>query len=854
MPGYAAQPRLHLIEARTLRGLSQQQVADRIGTTHVNVSRWERGVTKPNPYFRRKLCRLFGKGEQELDLDLGAGLQEAVDEVAVSPLTRTSRNAVYDSAIPLQPAISLVGRDEELARIRKRLCAGGSIALTALNGLPGVGKTALSIALAHDAKIRKHFRDGIVWAGLGPHPNIPGLLSRWGTLLGLSSTEMSALGNNEEWAETLRNAIGSRYMLVVIDDAWRIEDALTFKVGGPHCAHLLTTRFPSIATALTVDGATVIRELGEEESMTLLQLLAPEVVDREEKKAHDLVQAVGGLPLALTLIGNYLRQQSHNGQSRRIQAALKRLSDVEERLQISEPHGPTEKHTSLPIDTSLSLQSVIAVTARQLQEQARTALYALAVFPAKPNSFAEEAALAVAGCTTDTLDALSDAGLLESTSSGRYTLHQTIADYARIHLQGHTAYDRLIAYIIDYIEAHKKDYELLELESGTIFAALEAAYDLQRQAESVRGVIAFAPFLLARGFYAQAKQHLQRAHEAAVELGDSHGIASVLLYLGEIAQNQGEYAQAESYYHDGLQQAHQMGDEERLSALLANLGWVTWRRGKYVQAEEYLKEGLALAQQIGHREHISNLLKILGSVVGSQGRYVQAEAYLLEGLTIALQIGDREQICTLLINLGVTAGEQGNYTQAEGYFQQGLTLARQIGHREQLCALLINLGEIADEEGDDAQAEAYFQEGLTLARQLGHREWISILLISLGSSAQRQGNYTRAEAYLHEGLDLARQIGRPRIICNALYEYGNLYLNLHQIAAAEAMFQETLNLLPEGDQELLARVRYGLARIAAIRSNIHEARYLGQASLTIFEAIGRRRAKEVRVWLEELED
>src|SRR5579864_8274796 len=117
MPGYAAQPRLHLIEARTLRGLSQQQVADRIGTTHVNVSRWERGVTKPNPYFRRKLCRLFGKGEQELDLDLGAGLEEAVDEVAVSPLTRTSRNAVYDSAIPLQPAISLVGRDEELARI-----------------------------------------------------------------------------------------------------------------------------------------------------------------------------------------------------------------------------------------------------------------------------------------------------------------------------------------------------------------------------------------------------------------------------------------------------------------------------------------------------------------------------------------------------------------------------------------------------------------------------------------------------------------------------------------------------------------------------------------------------------------
>ncbi|MBX5452219.1 helix-turn-helix domain-containing protein, partial [Thermogemmatispora sp.] len=61
-------PRVRLVEARMSRGWSQQEVAERLGTTHVNVSRWERGVTKPNPYFRRKLCRLFGLTEEELDL------------------------------------------------------------------------------------------------------------------------------------------------------------------------------------------------------------------------------------------------------------------------------------------------------------------------------------------------------------------------------------------------------------------------------------------------------------------------------------------------------------------------------------------------------------------------------------------------------------------------------------------------------------------------------------------------------------------------------------------------------------------------------------------------------------------
>src|SRR5947209_13128399 len=163
--------------------------------------------------------------------------------------------------------------------------------------------------------------------------------------------------------------------------------------------------------------------------MTLLRWLAPTVVDRESSKAHDLVHAVGGLPLALTLMGNYLSKQAYSGLSRRITEALQRLSDVEERLQISERQGSVEHHSSLPTEASLSLQSVITVTDQQLNEQAHAALYALSVFPPKPNSFSEEAALTVAACSVETLDNLIDAGLLESNSLDRYTLHQTIADY-----------------------------------------------------------------------------------------------------------------------------------------------------------------------------------------------------------------------------------------------------------------------------------------------------------------------------------------------------------------------------------------------------------------------------------------
>ena len=535
------QPRLRLTEARIGRNWSQQYVADRIGTTHLNVSRWERGITKPGPYFRRKLCSLFGKSEQELDLASTPASSAAVP-VDSEP---TSSQVLFDPTIPLQPAIRLVGRDDELKYLKQRLSAGGSIALTALNGLPGVGKTALAIELAHDHEIRAYFCDGILWAALGPEPNMLGLLSRWGTMLGISSTEMASLSDSEAWALALRRAIGSRYILLIIDDAWRVEDALTLKVGGPNCAHLVTTRFPNIATAVAADGATVLHELGEDEGMTLLRMLAPRVIDREEQKAHNLVKAVGGLPLALTLIGNYLRMQAYSGQARRIDTALARLSNAEERLQISQPRGPIERHPSLPADTSLSLQSVFAVTDQQLDEQARAALYALSVFPPKPNSFSEEAALAIANCTANILDTLFDAGLLESSVSGRYTLHQTIADYARLHLQETTVHERLITYFTGFAEAHKKEYELLEQESNIILAVLEIAYELGKWAALVRCACAFAPFLLVRGIYPVAEQHLQRAYDAAIVLGDSHGITTILLYLGQIAMKQGNYSQAE---------------------------------------------------------------------------------------------------------------------------------------------------------------------------------------------------------------------------------------------------------------------------------------------------------------------
>lgn len=50
---------LRLRQERLKRALSQEEVAEVVGTNSMNVSRWETAQTTPMPYYRRKLCDLY---------------------------------------------------------------------------------------------------------------------------------------------------------------------------------------------------------------------------------------------------------------------------------------------------------------------------------------------------------------------------------------------------------------------------------------------------------------------------------------------------------------------------------------------------------------------------------------------------------------------------------------------------------------------------------------------------------------------------------------------------------------------------------------------------------------------------
>jgi tetratricopeptide (TPR) repeat protein/transcriptional regulator with XRE-family HTH domain len=843
-------PNKLLKQAREWRNWTQHKVALEIGTTAINVSRWERGLTFPGPYFRQKLCELFEKSPAELGLlreEAGVAHLSEADPV-VSQIVE-----VYDPSIPDLPTApaGLVGRDELLARLRLLLSANRGA--FALSGLPGVGKTALVTALVHDHQLQSHFRDGMLWAGPGSHPHLVGLLARWGALLGLPQSEMTRLSSLDSWGRAIRDAIGLRRMLLVIDDTWRIEDALACKVGGPNCTYLLTTRFPELAYLFAREHALALHELSDADSLELLRQLVPDLSAGEPQELQELVRAVGGLPLALSLIGRYLQVQLHSGQPRRLRAALERLRDADARLHLEEARPPAAVSPALPSGSALSLRAVIEVSDRQLSPQARQTLRTLAVFPAKPNTFSEEAALAVSATGSEALDELFGAGLLESSLPDRYMLHQVIADYARLQAADDPpqAVARMVQYFITYVEVQQQtyDYATLALDCENVLAALHAAFRYGMTGELIRGVLAFAPFMVMTGL-AAAEEHLQRAREAAQAIGDESSLAAILLHLGQVAALREDRQEAERLFEEGLAVARSAGRRDIMCALLARWGSLIVNSGDYPRAEHYLREGVKLARELDDRRTLGLLYRNLGEVADCRGDFAQGSALYEQGLALARAVDDRENMSALLQNLGVKAEGRGDYERAAQLYQEGLRLARALGHRQRISALLMNMGMLAFERRRYQEAEKLYGESLELARQIGHRPRIAAVLQNLGMLERTRGRLRQAGGYLREGLELARQIEHPWLIAETLLQWGELALQERCPREARAAFEEACSIAERiSARALCYAALYGLGRTAALCEDLEAARRYGSESLALATALGDREAGEIADWL-----
>lgn len=182
---------------------------------------------------------------------------------------------------------------------------GTASRVAVIAGMPGVGKTALAVHLAH--QLRHRFQDGQLHVHLNGSSAAPRdireVLHEFLHSLGVPDSLIPE--GLEERSKLLRSTTASRRLLLVLDDASSSADVRPLLPGGAQCAVILTSRqrLPGLAGAQHVD----LDALACPQGLDLLaSLIGRQRLEKEPEAADRLVALGDGLPLALRCIGGRL--------------------------------------------------------------------------------------------------------------------------------------------------------------------------------------------------------------------------------------------------------------------------------------------------------------------------------------------------------------------------------------------------------------------------------------------------------------------------------------------------------------------------------------------------------------------
>jgi WD40 repeat protein len=199
-----------------------------------------------------------------------------------------------------------LARKADLAGLKQKLLAGGTNVGTTgqsspvgVQGMGGIGKSVLAAALAHDSEVRQAFPDGIYWLTIGQKPKLLELQNR---LLRQLTGSKQTLTTEQEAKDALREALEGRTVLVVVDDAWTINDVNAFSVAAPAARLLVTTRNREVVVGLGAEDY-CLDVLSPVQALRMLaECVGEKSPDKLPPEGAQVAKECGYLPLALAMI------------------------------------------------------------------------------------------------------------------------------------------------------------------------------------------------------------------------------------------------------------------------------------------------------------------------------------------------------------------------------------------------------------------------------------------------------------------------------------------------------------------------------------------------------------------------
>ena len=805
----------------------------------------------------RQAMRLYAWGGQRSKaLAQYRACQRALQsELAAAPTAETER--LREMILSLTPFPSpagrglgvradsdaFVGRQREQADLAERL-ADPSCRLLTLLGMGGLGKSrlALQVARAHSGL----YRDGVFFVPLlAAHDPLEAIAAA----LGLGDLAAPGLDRLDHRLLTL---LREKDLLLVLDNFEHLTDQAgrlsPLLEAAPGLQILVTSRerlrlreewvytldglsFPAktegrVALAYRDPEALVSIRAQEQrptqptffeqyDALTLFEIRAAQADSRFKLTESCLAeiaaicQLVEGHPLAIELAASVAAERPCG-------ELLSTLRQTFDALDPSLRNLP-ERHRSL--------RAVFEHSWNSLTPGEQTWLANLSVFV---GGFSAEAAFAVSDTSSAQLADLAAKSLVRHDSDDRYSLHESIRQFAAEKLEhAQAARERHGAYYARWAAefggaVNAEALDSLQLERANLRAAWECSmgglFDLTASLlpalsllYSLRGPLSEGEDLFrgANGQFALPSEtknnislELARLYTAQTRYDEAAALArSVpesarsLLIEGQALSAQGEGEAARPVLEKALTLA---GDDRRIRAdCLRELGNVANRMAEYDLAVPLYRQALELARELGDLRGESATLNNWATVEWDLGDLAAARAHYEEALALYRQLGNRLGEARVLNNLSNVQANVGDLAGSLEYSHRALEIHREMGNPRGQSAVLNNLGATYFVLKDYETARRVYGQALALHRASGNRQAEGETLANLSLLDCALGRPSEGREHARAAIALSEQAGDKVGLANALYYLGRIELADGDFSAAEAALTRALDLRRE---------------------------------------------------------
>jgi DNA-binding SARP family transcriptional activator/tetratricopeptide (TPR) repeat protein len=649
------------------------------------------------------------------------------------------------------------GRGAELAwltdlasRCDPQAPAGDTVVISAIDGMAGIGKTALAVHAAH--LVSGWFPDGQLFVDLhgytkGHPPREPG--DALGMLLrALQVPAQRIPEDTQERAALYRQRLAGTRTLVLLDNAVGEAQVRPLLPAAPGCLVLVTSRrrLRGLDDARSVS----LDLLTPRDAVALLHAVAgPDRVRADDPLLDEIAHRCGRLPLALRIAAALLCHRP--AWSPEHLAAL--LRDEHRRV-------------SALSDGERDLATVFDLSYTGLSGRHQLLLRRLGLMPGQDADAYAAGALLDSDPDTATglLEDLTDHNLLIAHAPGRYRLHDLIRAHSRILAatdpspERDAALDRLLHYY-----AH---------------TAHSASMPITRRRQPAPGGPApvFAPALpdpgTARAWLRAERDNLEQAHTHARVHNLHQHTLTLAAGLAEILRTDGPYTRALALHQSAVDAAHHHGNPAAHASALTDLGIMRRLSGDLTGAAGAFSRALEICRETGDRHGEAGALAELARARGYAGDLTGAVEACSGALEIYRETGDQHGEADVLADLGIMRRVSGDPDGAVGFFSRALEICRATGDHHGEADVLTELGRARALTGDLTGAGNALCQALEFYRATGHHHGEAYVLTNLGTVRRLAGDLTGADGALGQALEIYRTIGYGQGEAEALANLG----------------------------------------------------------------------------------